>query len=78
MILTIVGGVGADKYLSRLKSGEDGRFINDGNSFGHQPLLREESLPFSTASGPTRHLDTKFEFPRKGSIAALHELVRYH
>lgn len=70
----------ADKYLSRLKSGtssvhgDEGRFINDGNSFGHQPLLREESMTFSTASGPARALDTKLEGPKKGSIAALNEL----
>ncbi|XP_076942816.1 RNA polymerase II C-terminal domain phosphatase-like 1 isoform X2 [Bidens hawaiensis] len=53
----------ADKYLSRQKSGDDGRFINDGNSFGH------ESMPYPTASGPV-----KLENPRKGSIAALNEL----
>ncbi|KAJ9565942.1 hypothetical protein OSB04_001908 [Centaurea solstitialis] len=70
----------ADKYLSRLKTGtssvhgDDGRFTNDGNSFGHQPLLREESMTFSTASGPVRALDTKLEGPKKGSIAALNEL----
>ncbi|KAI3800381.1 hypothetical protein L1987_28471 [Smallanthus sonchifolius] len=56
----------ADKYLSHQKSGDDGRFINDGNYFGH---LREESMAFSTASGPA-----KLEIPRKGSIAALSEL----
>ncbi|KAL8192488.1 hypothetical protein R6Q57_027673 [Mikania cordata] len=55
----------ADKYLSRQKSGDDGRFINDGNSFGY---LREESMAYPTASGP------KPEIPRKGSIAALNEL----
>ncbi|KAC9975344.1 hypothetical protein E3N88_45007 [Mikania micrantha] len=55
----------ADKYLSRQKSGDDGRFINDGNSFGY---LREESMTYPTASGP------KPEIPRKGSIAALNEL----
>lgn len=74
----------ADKYLSRAKSGgghgEEGRFTSDGNSFGHQslPLLREESMSmaFSTASGPTRSLDSKLEGPgpKKGSIAALNEL----
>lgn len=64
----------ADKYLSRPKTGDEGRFINDGNYFGHQPLSREESMAFSTASGPTRPLDTKMEVPRKGSIAALNEL----
>lgn len=41
--------------------------MNDGNSFGH------ESMPFPTASGPA-----KLENPRKGSIAALNELVRSH
>ncbi|KAM0072582.1 putative protein-serine/threonine phosphatase [Helianthus debilis subsp. tardiflorus] len=56
----------ADKYLSRQKSGDDGRFINDGNSFGN---LREESMAFPTSSGPA-----KLEIPRKGSIAALNEL----
>ncbi|XP_024992571.1 RNA polymerase II C-terminal domain phosphatase-like 1 isoform X2 [Cynara cardunculus var. scolymus] len=70
----------ADKYLSRLKSGtssvhgDDGRFVNDGSSFGHQSLLREESMTFSTASGPMRALDTKLDGSKKGSIAALNEL----
>nr|XP_043619503.1 RNA polymerase II C-terminal domain phosphatase-like 1 [Erigeron canadensis] len=64
----------ADKYLSRPKSEDEGRSIGDGSSFGHQPLLREESMAFSTASGPARSLDTKMEFPKKGPIAALNEL----
>lgn len=65
----------ADKYLSRLKTGEEGRFISDGNSFGHQhSLLRDESIGFPTATGPARPLDAKLEVPKKGSIAALHEL----
>ncbi|KAK1422656.1 hypothetical protein QVD17_17942 [Tagetes erecta] len=59
----------ADKYLACLKPGDDGRFISDGSSFGHQSLLREESTSFSTASGPA-----KLEIPRKSSIAALNEL----
>ncbi|XP_071726506.1 RNA polymerase II C-terminal domain phosphatase-like 1 [Rutidosis leptorrhynchoides] len=53
----------ADKYLSRLKPGEEGRFVSDGNSFGRQPLLREDSMTFSTAT-----------VQNKGPIAALNEL----
>ncbi|KAK9064244.1 hypothetical protein SSX86_015624 [Deinandra increscens subsp. villosa] len=59
----------ADKYLSCLKSGDEGRFIHDGSSFGHQALLREESTAFSTApvlAKPAIH--------KKGSIDALNEL----
>ncbi|KAL8248195.1 hypothetical protein R6Q59_005063 [Mikania micrantha] len=59
----------ADKYLSCLKSGDEGRFISDRNSFGHQPLLREESTSFSTPSGPA-----KLETSKRGSIASLNEL----
>ncbi|GJY78067.1 RNA polymerase II C-terminal domain phosphatase-like protein 1 [Tanacetum coccineum] len=64
----------ADKYLARPKTGDEGRFISDGNSFGHQPMLREESMAFSNASGPARPLDTKVDVSRRGPIAALNEL----
>nr|GEV40877.1 RNA polymerase II C-terminal domain phosphatase-like 1 [Tanacetum cinerariifolium] len=64
----------ADKYLARTKTGDEGRFISDGNSFGHQPMLREESMAFSNASGPARPLDTKVDVSRRGPIAALNEL----
>ncbi|PWA97875.1 C-terminal domain phosphatase-like 1 [Artemisia annua] len=64
----------ADKYLARPKTGDEGRFINDGNSFGHQPMLREESMAYPNASGPARPLDTKVDVSRRGPIAALNEL----
>uniref|UniRef100_A0A5B6ZK95 protein-serine/threonine phosphatase n=1 Tax=Davidia involucrata TaxID=16924 RepID=A0A5B6ZK95_DAVIN len=80
----------ADKYLSRLKPdsssvhGDGSRFpnvsdngyISDPNSFGYQPLPKEESISFSTASEPPRFLDTRLEGSKKsvGSVSALKEL----
>ncbi|KAK3018861.1 hypothetical protein RJ639_004426, partial [Escallonia herrerae] len=80
----------ADKYLSRLKpdsgsahgdgsrfpSLNDNGFAGDVNSFGHQPLPREESFTFPSASEPSRVLDPRLEGSKKsmGSVSALKEL----
>lgn len=80
----------ADKYLLRLKPdpsfvhGDGSRFpnandngsINDVNSFGYQPLPKEESLSFPTVSEPSRVLESRLESSKKlmGSVSALKEL----
>lgn len=94
MILTISFGPfsPADVYMSRVKpdsgpvhgdtsmflNANDNGFVGNLNSFGNQPLSKEESVSFSTASEPFRLLDPRLEGSKKsmGSVSALKELVR--
>ncbi|KAK4491676.1 hypothetical protein RD792_002442 [Penstemon davidsonii] len=80
----------ADKYLSQLKpdssytsadgsrfaNPKDNGFVGDINSFGYQSLLKEEGVPFPSASAQPRILDPRIEASKNslGSIAALKEL----
>lgn len=80
----------ANMYMSRSKpdsgsmhgdasmfpSANDNGFVGNLDSFGNQPLSKEESLSFSTASEPSRLLDPRLEGSKKsmGSVSALKEL----
>jgi RNA polymerase II C-terminal domain phosphatase-like 1/2 len=81
-----------DTYLSRVKpdsgpvhgdvsmflNANDNGFVGNLNSFGNQPLSKEESVSFAIASEPSRLLDPRLEGSKKsmGSVSALKELVR--
>ncbi|KAK9267488.1 hypothetical protein L1049_009914 [Liquidambar formosana] len=64
--------------VSRFPNTNDNGFMSDVNSFGYQPLSKEESVSFSTASEPTRLLDPRLEGSKKsmGSVSALKELCK--
>ncbi|KAJ1417623.1 HAD-like superfamily [Sesbania bispinosa] len=80
----------ADIYLSRTKdepgstygdvsgfpNANDNGYIGNVSSLGNQPLPKEESVSFSTASDPSRVLDPRLEASKRsmGSISALKEL----
>lgn len=89
VILTNLETIFADVYMSRVKSdsgsghGDGSRFSNANdncfmgeiNSFGSQPLAKDESL----SSEPSKLLDPRLEGSKKlmGSVSALKELVRF-
>ncbi|GMY37319.1 RNA polymerase II C-terminal domain phosphatase-like 1 [Fagus crenata] len=62
--------------VSRFPNANDNGFVGNMNSFGNQPLPKEESVSFSTASEPSRLLDPRLEGSKKsmGSVSALKEL----
>ncbi|XVF25833.1 hypothetical protein REPUB_Repub13aG0247800 [Reevesia pubescens] len=62
--------------VSRLPNTNDNDFLGNVNSYGNQPLPKEESMLFSTASEPSRFVDPRLEDSKKsmGSVAALKEL----
>ncbi|KAL1365121.1 hypothetical protein AAHE18_03G265800 [Arachis hypogaea] len=79
----------ADIYLSRAKAetgstygdvsgfqANDNGYVGNINSIGNQPLSKEESFSFSTASDPSRVLDPRLEVSKRsmGSVSALKEL----
>ncbi|KAE7995638.1 hypothetical protein FH972_000412 [Carpinus fangiana] len=80
----------ANTYLSRVKTdsgpvhgdvsmflnANDNGFVGNLNSFGNQPLSKEESVSFAIASEPSRLLDPRLEGSKKsmGSVSALKEL----
>lgn len=82
----------AEKYLSRFKpdsslvhgdgsrfpNANDNGFVGGVNSFGYQPLPKDEYLSFSAVPEPSRVMDPRLESSKKfmGSISALKELVR--
>uniref|UniRef100_A0A2P2LPT7 DRBM domain-containing protein n=1 Tax=Rhizophora mucronata TaxID=61149 RepID=A0A2P2LPT7_RHIMU len=79
----------ADIYLSRVKpdsgpvpgdagkysSANDNIFLGNVNSFGNQPLPKDEPISFSAMSEPSRPLDPRLEASKKsmGSVTALKE-----
>jgi len=91
-ILTILA-VFVDIYLSSAKDepgstyGDVGGFPNANDngymavasSLSNQPLPKEDSASFSTASDPSRVLDPRLEVSKRpmGSISALKELVKF-
>ncbi|XP_042941676.1 RNA polymerase II C-terminal domain phosphatase-like 1 isoform X2 [Carya illinoinensis] len=79
----------ANMYMSRIKtdsgsmhgnvsilSANINGFLGNLNSFGNQPLSKEEPVSCSTASNPSRLLDPRLEGSKKsmGSLSALKEL----
>lgn len=54
----------------------DNGYMGNGSSLGNQPLPKEVSVSFSTASDPSRALDPRLEVSKRsmGSISALKEL----
>lgn len=65
--------------VSRFSNANDNGFLGEINSFGCQPLPKDESLSFSTASEPSKLPDPRLEGSKKlmGSVSALKELVRF-
>ncbi|KAF8409296.1 hypothetical protein HHK36_005370 [Tetracentron sinense] len=80
----------ADRYLSHVKldpsslhgdldkfshANENG-FLSDANSIGYQSFPKEDPMPFSTTSEPSRFLDPRMEGSKKsmGSVSALKEV----
>lgn len=80
VILTISYISPTDVYIhgdwSILNANGNG-FLGSVNSFGDQPLSKEEPVSFSAASEPSRPLDPRLEGSKKsmGSVSALKELV---
>ncbi|KAM7525108.1 hypothetical protein LguiA_015010 [Lonicera macranthoides] len=80
----------SEKYLSRFKpdsslvhgdgsrfpNANDNGFVGGVNSFGYQPLPKDEYLSFSAVPEPSRVMDPRLESSKKfmGSISALKEL----
>ena len=64
--------------VSRLFNINDNDFLGNVNSYGNQPLSKDDSMSFSTASEPSRLVDPRLEGSKKsmGSVNALKELVR--
>jgi hypothetical protein len=62
---------------SRYPSANDNGFLGDMNSFGNQPLLKDENITYSATSEPSRLLDQRLEGSKKsmGSVTALKEFV---
>lgn len=62
---------------SRYSSANDNGYLGNVNSFGSQPLPKDEAVSYSAASEPSRLLDPRLEGPKKpmGSISALKEFV---
>ncbi|KAL9355516.1 hypothetical protein Peur_053486 [Populus x canadensis] len=60
---------------SRYPSANDNGFLGDMNSFGNQPLLKDENITYSATSEPSRLLDQRLEGSKKsmGSVTALKE-----
>ncbi|KAL9392532.1 hypothetical protein Peur_016452 [Populus x canadensis] len=60
---------------SRYLSANDNGFLGDMNSFGNQPLLKDENITYSATSEPSRLLDQRLEGSKKsmGSVTALKE-----
>ena len=64
--------------VNRFLNVNDNGFLGNFNSPGIQPLPKDDSLSFSTASEPSMFLDQKLEGSKNsmGSVSALKELVR--
>ncbi|XWS18342.1 hypothetical protein CRYUN_Cryun32bG0035500 [Craigia yunnanensis] len=62
--------------VNRLSNTNDNGFLGNVNSYGNQPLSKDESLSFSTASEPSRLVDPRLEGSKKsmGSVTVLKEL----
>ena len=62
---------------SRYPSANDNGFLGDMNSFGNQPLLKDEIVTYSATSEPSRLLDPRLEGSKKStnSVTALKEFV---
>ncbi|KAI5590772.1 hypothetical protein BDE02_04G033500 [Populus trichocarpa] len=60
---------------SRYPSANDNGFLGDMNSFGNQPLLKDENITYSATSESSRLLDQRLEGSKKsmGSVTALKE-----
>ncbi|XP_073264610.1 RNA polymerase II C-terminal domain phosphatase-like 1 isoform X2 [Populus alba] len=60
---------------SRYPSANDNGSLGDMNSFGNQPLLKDENITYSATSEPSRLLDQRLEGSKKsmGSVTALKE-----
>ncbi|KAJ6925814.1 RNA polymerase II C-terminal domain phosphatase-like 1 [Populus alba x Populus x berolinensis] len=60
---------------SRYPSANDNGFLGDMNSFGNQPLLKDENITYSATSEPSRLLDQRLVGSKKsmGSVTALKE-----
>jgi RNA polymerase II C-terminal domain phosphatase-like 1/2 len=64
--------------VSMFLNANDNGFVGNLNSFGNQPLSKEESVSFSASSEPSRLLDPRLEGSKQsmGAVYALKELVR--
>ncbi|KAK7362873.1 hypothetical protein VNO77_04998 [Canavalia gladiata] len=62
--------------VSGFPNANDNGYVGNINSLGNQPLPKEESVSFSTASDQSRVLDPRLEVSKRsmGSISALKEL----
>ncbi|KAL5841686.1 hypothetical protein ACOSQ3_012289 [Xanthoceras sorbifolium] len=62
--------------VSRFPNANDNGFLGNFNSPGNQPLPKDDSLSFSTASEPSMFLDQRLESSKNsmGSVSALKEL----
>lgn len=63
--------------LSRFSYGNDNVFPSEMGPFAFQELPKEDFVSFSTASEPSRLLDSRLDASKKtvGSVSALKELV---
>lgn len=65
--------------VSGFHGSHENGFVGSVNSLGNDLLPKEESVPFSTLSEPSRNLDPRLEVSKRsmGSISALKELVSF-